>query len=87
MFALDLFTMRLHGGYHIGKEGKQMGKIFLNQQIDGVTAGGNDDITLFLVQHALVFRFDHGSTDGCFFCIGKSQFLQCVAHGVDSTPS
>ena len=58
--------------------------MLLDKQVNGMAAGGDDDVTLFLAEHSLIFGFNDGSTDSGLLNIVEAQLLQCFAHGLDT---
>ena len=77
---LDIFAVSLHGREHIGQIGQLRRKIFLNQQIDRMATGGNQNIPVSLPQKPLIFGLHDRGSDGSFLHLGKAQFFQCLAH-------
>ena len=63
VLILDAHAVRLHGGHDLGKCRQRFGIVFLDQQVDGVAAGGNNDILLAFFNELLVLLFNHGCAD------------------------
>ena len=76
--------MSLHGRNHVGEKIKLLGEIFLNEQVDRMTAGGNYNIPCSLVYHALVFVFDNGGPDGGFLHVVETDLFKGAFHGAYS---
>ena len=73
--ALYIKAMGLHRRKNIGQKIQLAREIFLNKKIDRMTAGGNNYISAFLVDHALILVFYYGRTDGRFFNVVKSELF------------
>ena len=58
--------------------------ILLNQQIDRVAAGRDDDIPFAFRQQMFIFCFNQRRADCCFFGGRKAQFFQGGLHGADA---
>ena len=82
--ALDVLAMRLHGGEHVGQVGQHRGEILLDQQVDRVAAGGNQQIGLVFRELALIFLLDDGCADGGFLDVAEAQLDQRLAHRLDA---
>ena len=61
--AFNIFAVCLHRRYNVCKIFKCLGIMLLNQKVDGMTAGCDDDISLILFQHSLVLGLNDGCTD------------------------
>ena len=81
---LDILTVRLHRCYHIGKVRKLLRKIFLNQQIYGMAAGGDQNVTVFFAENPLIFRFYLRCAERRFLRISKTELFQRIAYGIDA---
>ena len=53
--ALDIRAVGLHGRLHVRQIFQRFRVIFLDQQVDGVAAGGDQNIPLFFLEHPFVF--------------------------------
>ena len=84
MGALYSLAVGLHGGKHVRQIGQHIRKIFLDEKVHTVAAGGNKDIPLLLVQYAFILVFHDGSTHRRFFCVKEAQLLQGFPHTVDT---
>ena len=82
----DIRAVSLHGGHDIRQVFQRRGEVFLDQQIDRMTAGGDDDIPIFLFEHPLILVFDDGGTDGGLLHVEKAQLFQGTAHGSNADP-
>ena len=86
MPAPDIGAVRLHGRQDIREAVQLCREVLLNQQIDRVAAGADDDIAVVLCQHPLVLRLDDGRADGGLLHVGKAQLFQRFAHPADPDP-
>ena len=50
-------------------------EVLLNQQIDGMAAGGDQNVPAPLRQNAVILPLDDGGADGGLFRVGKAQLL------------
>ena len=82
----DIRAVCLHGGHNVRKVFQRRGVVFLDQQIDRMTAGGDDDIPILLAEHPLILVFDDGGADGGLLHVEKAQLFQGSAHGFDTDP-
>ena len=82
--ALDIRAVGLHGRLHVRQIFQRFRVIFLDQQVDGVAAGGDQNIPLFFLEHPFVFPLDHGSAQRGFLHAGEAQLFQCDPHTVDA---
>ncbi len=74
----------LHRGHNIRQIRQRALEVLLNQQIDRMAAGGNQDITISLSENALIFGFDNRHTNSSFFHISKAKLFQCFPHSADA---
>ena len=72
---LYILAVCLHGGENIRKERNFFRKIFLNKKIYRVAAGGNYNVSRFLVYHLVVFSFYNGRPDRSFFNVEESELF------------
>ena len=56
----------------------------MNQKIDGMAAGGDDDISVLFAKNSIVFIFHDGCADCRFFNVVKSELFERAAHGLNS---
>ena len=80
--ALYVLAVNLHGGEHICEIRQLRRKIFLNEQVDGVAAGGDYDISRVAVYHVLIFCLDYCCADGGLLGVEKAELFYRVAHSV-----
>ena len=81
---LDIYAVCLHRRHYICKIGKLGREVFLYQKIDGMTAGGDDNIVLLLAKHSLIFGLNDGGADCGFLNVGKAELLKCLTHCINS---
>ena len=74
--AFDVETMRLHGGSNVGKIWQQIRVVFLDEQVDAVAAGRDQNIPLTVAQQLLVGGLDMRRADGSLLCAGEAQRFQ-----------
>ena len=86
MLFFQQFTVRLHGRQGVSKIGKRLGVVFLNQRVDAVAAGGNNDRFAPVAEHAIVFLLDHRRADGSLPRPGEAQRLQRAGHRRQVSP-
>ena len=80
----DQAAVGQHGRFNLGKIRQCLGIVFLNQQIDRMTAGGNDHFLFSLFYQALIFPLDQRCPDRSLLYCGKAQLLQSFFHRADS---
>ena len=80
----DIGAMGLHRRQHIRQIFQFPREILLDQQIDAVAAGGNQNVPVLFLQHAVIFPFDLGRAQRGFFRIRESQLLQAFPHAFDA---
>ena len=80
--ALYILAVSLHGGEHVRKERQLRRKIFLNEQVDRMAAGGDDDISRIAVDHVLIFCLDYCCADSGLLGVEKAELLERFAHRV-----
>ena len=83
---LDCGAVRLHGGLDVCQEGQGRGEVFFNQQVDGMAAGGDQNIPLLLPKQAIVLPLYHGGAEGGFLNGCKTQLLQRSFHPANADP-
>ena len=79
---LDVLSVGQHGGQDVRQIRKAFGIVALDQKVDGMAAGGDDDVPA-LLQHFIVGFFDDGGADGRFLHVEKAELLQGVLHAAD----
>ena len=77
--ALDIGAVRLHGRHDRRQIAQQRRIVPADQQIDRRTAGGDDDIALIFLRHAVIFPLDHRRAQRRFLGIVKAEFFQRLA--------
>ena len=80
----DIDTVCLHRGNDVRQIFQRLREMLLNQQVDRVTAGGDDNIPSVFLQHPFVFFLDNGCTDCGFFHIIESELFERFTHGIDA---
>ena len=80
----DIRTVRLHRRHDISKIFQLRREILLNQKIDRMAAGTDDDIAGFLTQHPFIFVLNDRCTERGFFYTGKAKLQQSPAHGCNT---
>ena len=84
MPSLDIRGMCLHRAHHIRKIRQLRRKILLYEEVDGMTAGGNQHVLSAFRQYMLIFPLDNRSADRRLLGVGKSDFSERLAKLVDS---
>ena len=80
--ALYVLAVSLHGGEHVCKKRQLRRKIFLDEQVDRVAAGGDNDISRVAVNHMLIFCLDYCCADSGLLGVEKAELLERFAHRV-----
>ena len=80
---LDIHAVCLHRREHICQIHQLIREVLADQQIDGVTAGGDDNIAGIFLKHAVIFALDHCCPVCCFLYIGEAELFQSLTHGFD----
>lgn len=81
---LDALGMGEHGRIHLCQIGQSLGIALLDQQIDAVAAGGDDELVFSRGDHALIFGLDDPGAPGSLLHIGKAQFEERLTHAVQT---
>ena len=68
--------MCLHGGNDVREIFEGAGEIFLDTQIDGMTARSDDDVPILFAEDSFVFVFYDGCADRGFLNVGKAELLE-----------
>ena len=83
--GVSLFDVRrvcLHWRKDVCKERHKRRKMLLNKEVDGVAAGGNDNVPSAVVHHFFIFLFDYRCADSGFLGAGKAELHQSFSHCV-----
>ena len=82
--SFNIRAVGLHGRDHIRQAVEQIRIVLLDQQIDGMAAGGDDHIPVILPDHPLIFGLDHRSAHGSLLHLVKAQLFQSFPHGFNT---
>ena len=76
--------MGLHGRNDVRKVVKRLGEVFLYQKIYRMTTRRNDDVSVFVFEHPVIFVFDDSRADGSLLYVVKAELFQSLSHRLNA---